>query len=448
MSMSGEDLSRPNGELDSALRIGVFGERGSGKTSLLAAFYGRLGDHVFSTKHKYHLHSIDKKDRVQLTQWNSALVHKTRNFPDATSGGPRLFRFDLMLSDPSVAPVNKPAFGIEWLDYAGGWLDSQQELEGDEKLRQALVLGLRQSQVVVLLVDGAKFKKKKKQYLGEVLSRFKKEIERCNDYAPGRAWPVIDECVIALTKSDLFTASYTAKRFESDLKKHAAAELSALWATLGKIDNVRCRYLLLSAIADSEEKSESATERDDSCGLDLVTPIAVHAQLARAERGLKRGSDGELANVVAQLSGAAGTGSAGLIGVGQLLASVGVGTTVTTGTAVAAGTTGATVAAGATAGGATAGSTAAGAAATGAIGKGALLTVATSLTNPVTALILGSVLVGAVSVGLVSYFVGRSQSKKRQAIAERCQAIAHGLRLLQSEFERPGTTRVYHVASI
>lgn len=277
--MTNTDLQR--------ITIAFFGPSAAGKTTLVSTYYGLQQRHTYEKIHGYRLAALDARDGNALLKNYYGM--QDGRFPQATVIRAHTYRFELKLSG-----LPNPAFQIDWLDYPGGWWESDPEDAQERERRQQTILGLLNAQVGFLLLDGAEYRNEGSAYLKRSLDHFKNEVRKWQDEVrktQGLRLPVIEEWVIALTKSDLFGDDFTAETFCRRVIADAHEQLDGLGATLYgseegsqeklPIKSFGTRFLLLSSAQVDPADRNRVRSVENPLGLELITPAAFASILDR-----------------------------------------------------------------------------------------------------------------------------------------------------------------------
>lgn len=273
------------------IRVAFFGQSAAGKTTLVSSFYGLQQRHSFEKIHGYRLSALDARDGNVLLK-NYYGMQEGR-FPPATSGRDHTYRFEFKLSG-----LARPAFWIDWIDYPGGWWDSEPVDPEEVKNKESCILNLLDAQVGFLLLDGAEYKANPQMYLRLTLDHFKNQVRSWQDVIRGRAKddrvPVIEEWVIVLTKADLVGKDFSAEQLCRQMLTQAKEQLDGLTAALfarpdndnekAEIKTFGTRYLLVSSAEVDAGDPRRVTSVENPLGLDLIAPAAFAAALDRVAR--------------------------------------------------------------------------------------------------------------------------------------------------------------------
>ncbi len=268
------------------MRVGVFGASAAGKTSLLASFFG--SQQRFDTEQRlgYRMTAVDVNDGNRLLR--DYYQMQEGHFPQSTAlTRARTYEFDLKL-----AGQVRPAVRIEWIDYKGGWWESDQPLDLSEREgRQTCILELLDADGCILLLDGEKYKDEatRADYLREEFSRYGREIQLWLKVAAKnnrRPQTVIKDWIIVLSKADLLGSGYRAEDFHKAVLVHAFEQQARLTELLGnkpsEAEEANRRfgthYMLLSAAQANQRQVVSV---DNNVGLDFIVPALLKTFLLK-----------------------------------------------------------------------------------------------------------------------------------------------------------------------
>lgn len=269
--------------------LGVFGQRGCGKTVLLATYFGQRSLAYFQEQHGYYLTSSNVSQRVDLSRLYTKMTSPERRLPQSSYKGtvyPFSFRIDGM---------SKACFELNWGDYPGEWWrQGSEDLDHETyKERAKMIEFLLTCDSGILLLDGKKILEDQSQvYCLSVLNEFRQEIESQLDEAEQRGLnPTYPEhWIIGITKADLFGPKYSAKDLYNNYLENniVKAEINAISKRLGK-DEFGKNYLLLSSAEISIQ--EEIKDLNKSFGLDLIAPLVFESALNKLHEKLEYASD-------------------------------------------------------------------------------------------------------------------------------------------------------------
>ncbi|MDR1708886.1 MAG: hypothetical protein LBS70_04115 [Candidatus Accumulibacter sp.] len=252
--------------------IAVFGQSGSGKTCLLSAFYGLQFEPDFRNRAGYWINSANSGDHQRLM--HDYLNMKDNQLPPPTRYAHKAFEFDVTVKDLKESPGK-----LVWHDYPGEWWTETRE--GIEQQRKIDAFrDLLQSDVALILCDGAMLKQNGSKYIKKLIGDIRSELERIkNELAPNgklkrfpRVW------MICLSKSDLFPDK-DVYWFRDEVIKAAVGELDVLRNAIGEIiggdefQSVGDDYLLLSSVKIDPETGAVVNMKEQT-GVDLIMPSA------------------------------------------------------------------------------------------------------------------------------------------------------------------------------
>lgn len=262
-----------------AIHIAFWGGVSSGKTSLMARYYGLLKN------------QLDNDPNFDLVPFGDDALHlisyydiitKLNVFPATTTAfSNRTYNFAYCHEN-----TTEKVLPIEWVDYPGKWWQGKDI--SDESKRHTCLISICSSEVIFLLIDGFEFIKSPESYLPEVIKRYHEELldlKRTSEFQSREK--KLDEFVITLTKTDLVRKKdpqFSAKTFKNTLEQYAGAELQKLWNEINPLG--KRKYLTLS-IGSSDESGKKIVAHN-YIGLDAVAPLAFMAAAGRAQKAHDR----------------------------------------------------------------------------------------------------------------------------------------------------------------
>lgn len=265
-------------------QVAVLGESGSGKTTLLATFYGRQQSAAFDAANRYRLRAAETSQGTELL----TIYHRLSGnaLAPATKFAERLYTFDLLPTGSSTS-----ACQLKWIDYPGEWwTETPTSNDEQERKRQALA-SLIQSDVAILLLDGARFKQDPDLYTNRLLKSFRDELGRIRvhltrlQHLPLAAFPRV--WVLALSKCDLLPG-VSAEHLREQVSRAAHEEVMALqeeMRTLIRTPNklsIGTDYLLLSSALFSSDNPAQVVDPNKTVGIEVITGIAAIAPIRHA----------------------------------------------------------------------------------------------------------------------------------------------------------------------
>lgn len=263
------------------IRIALFGQSSSGKTTLLASYYGNQQSNGFEAEHGYRL-------AVEETSKGNRLLsryYKMENgeFPLGTETFEE-YHFNFM-----VHKLHEPSFKIVWYDYPGGWWENTPKDEEEKRVRKKAFMDLLQCHVGVLLVDGEQFNKKGTSYVNCLLDQFKNEIRNIKDSLASDGNPVTDfpkQFIIAISKADTLSESITAKDICKTIVSNGSEQLEGLAKIIDSKD-FGSQYLLISSV---KAKNNKVINAHQYIGIQLIAPVALLSVLTELAKIVGRGS--------------------------------------------------------------------------------------------------------------------------------------------------------------
>lgn len=254
------------------IRLALFGESGSGKSTFISSFYGNLESHAYLEKYGYKILCADKKKKAEL----ESKFYNMRDHFQFPKGTDRVSCYEFDFATLKNANTN---FKIRWNDYPGGWWSQSYQGISDDAIRQEALKDLLFSHVGVMLLDGAKLTKDGPDYIKKTFNTFysgfksitselsKKKISE-NGGLPA-IW------IISVSKSDLLDPEISAKSIRETIVKYALDDLNQLQDLVG--DHFGENIILCSAAKAEGQKIISVYEWE---GLQLFAPVALIATLS------------------------------------------------------------------------------------------------------------------------------------------------------------------------
>ena len=269
-------------DVDTEIRLALFGQSGAGKTALLASYFGNQQRHTFEARHGYRLEAEDTSDGNELLGRYYGM--EQGRFPRGTDDF-REHRFSLILKLPEQS---ERVFRVVWYDYPGGWWEREPSDEGERQARRQALERLATSHVGILLIDGDKYATQGISYVRTLLAQFRNEMSRLAPLRVDDALP--RQWIIAVSKADLLPPGTTAEDVARDLLASAGDELSGLASALPSQASFGRHFLLLSA---ARGDGAQVMDAHRYLGLTLVAPLALSAILsafvADADQGTQYG---------------------------------------------------------------------------------------------------------------------------------------------------------------
>lgn len=263
--------------------IAVFGESGSGKTVLLSSFYGAAQEPGFTDNHLYRIICDSFKQGTKLHKNYLGMREKARP-PMGNRFNAETYSFTLKLKEESAdnrqaSPFN--ALKLVWHDYPGEWLNDGANSEEEGLVRLNTFKDLVQSDVALILVDGAQLiadEDNVERYLKSLLGNLKNTLLPLRDdlLSDGKKLVKFPRIwMFALTKCDLLP-HYNAYAFRDLLLGNVGGEIADLRQILsGFIDGEEALSVGEDYILTSSAKFEAGQiNLDDRVGINLVLPVA------------------------------------------------------------------------------------------------------------------------------------------------------------------------------
>lgn len=188
--------SQPNADSKATIRIALFGESGSGKTTFLSKYFGIVGSGTFGRQFGYDISCVDKEKGAELLHKYFDMTDNN-TFPPSTHDIGRYYPFMF-----NIYKQPKPILHFEVSDYPGEWWNkSPLPPEANEFLASLLA-----SDVGFLFIDGSKYLKHGKGYLCALFGSFYNAIVHM---PPSLNLP--KQWVLIISKCDLLEEAFSAK---------------------------------------------------------------------------------------------------------------------------------------------------------------------------------------------------------------------------------------------
>lgn len=262
------------------IRIALFGQMSSGKTTLLASYFGNQQMNSFEKEHGYRLavDDIAKGNRLLSKYYKM----EKGEFPLGTA------TFEEYHFNFKVHGLTEPSFKIVWYDYPGGWWQSTPIDEEEKSVRREAFKNLLQSHVGILLVDGGEYINEGNSYVNCLLDQFKNEIRNIKDSLASDGSPMTDfpkQWIIALSKADILSESATAEDFCKKTVSEGNEQLEGLADAINSKD-FGSQYMLISSVKCHDKKIINAHQY---IGIQLIAPVALLSVLDELAKKVGRG---------------------------------------------------------------------------------------------------------------------------------------------------------------
>lgn len=261
------------------IRIALFGQRHSGKSTFLASYYGHQQTHAFNKKHGYGLRADAGVGNALLSRFYAM---QEGAFPNPTTAFAE-YKFDLLVSE-----VPKPSLRVTWYDYPGEWWTESPKTDEESRVRKDALAKLLSSHIGILLLDGDKYRRDSKGYVCSTLSQFRQEILRLRDEcsAAGRPMTEFPEFwIIALSKADLLPDSVSARDVAKEILAHSLIPLQDVSQAIDS-QSFGNQFLLLSS---AKGDGGRVVDPRQYVGLQLVAPLALAPALSVEAQRRQRG---------------------------------------------------------------------------------------------------------------------------------------------------------------
>jgi hypothetical protein len=272
------------------LKLALFGPSASGKTTLLASYFGNLQRNSFEELAGYRLEAENISVGNQLLQRYYNMESDGR-FPLGTDQFAE-YRFDLKIRD-----LPNPGLRVTWYDYPGGWWERAPEDASEEFARREAIAKLLTSHVGVILIDGQRYVAEGINYVRHTLDQFRSEIRRISDFYASEGQPLTEfpnQWIIAISKADLLPVGTTAEAICKTIVGGAADQLAGTGAALGA-KAFGHQFLLLSSVQGDGARVIDAHRY---MGLQLIAPVAFLSVLTELADKADKGTVWEVLTVV------------------------------------------------------------------------------------------------------------------------------------------------------
>ena len=281
------------------IRIALFGPSSSGKTSLLASYYGNQQKTGFEERHGYHLTVEDTSAGNRLLSRYYKM--EEGDFPLGTD------TFEEYCFGFKVHELTDPSFKIVWYDYPGGWWENTPKDESEELARRETFRNLLQSHAGILLIDGEQYDKRGIAYVHYIFDQFKNEIRRIKDCLASEGKPIDafpKQWVIAISKADILPDNITAEDICNKIVTDTRDQLDGLKKAVNSED-FGCQFMLISS---AKGEGKKVINSHQYIGLQLIAPVVLLGILAECAQKIGRKQVyGPFAGIFRKLQGLMGS---------------------------------------------------------------------------------------------------------------------------------------------
>lgn len=263
------------------IRMALFGQSASGKTTLLSSYFGNQQRNSFEEIHGYRLVADD------ISVGNQLLARYYRmekgEFPLGTEQFVE-YEFGMKIRD-----LPESSLRIVWYDYPGGWWERSPKDASEAQARRAALAKLLTCHVGIILIDGMRYQTEGLPYVWQLLDQFTAEARRISDDFAADGQPLSTfpkEWILAVSKADLLPDELTAEAICKNVIAGAADQI----AGVGRAVNATSfghQFLLLSAVQGDGSRVVDAHRY---VGLQLVAPVAVLSVLAELLEDADKGT--------------------------------------------------------------------------------------------------------------------------------------------------------------
>jgi GTPase SAR1 family protein len=276
------------------IRLALFGQSASGKTTFLASYFGNQQRNSFEEAHGYRLEAEDISDGNQLLSRYYRM--EAGEFPLGTEQFTE-HGFGLKLHG-----LPEPGLRIVWYDYPGGWWERTPKDNSEKLARREAFAKLLTSHVGILLIDGMRFRKDGLPYVRQLFDQFRAEVRRISDDFKNADSPLETlphQWVLAISKADLLSADQTAEVICKEIVAGAADQLAGVAKAMNST-TFGNQFLLLSSVRGDGAR---VTDAHQYVGLHLVAPVALVSVLSElASKETKGSGFGMLRGIVERLA--------------------------------------------------------------------------------------------------------------------------------------------------
>lgn len=270
-------------KIQQEIQIALFGQSASGKTTLLASYFGNQQRNSFEKEHGYRLAAKDTSMGNKLLS-RYYKMEEEGEFPLGTVTFEE-YHFNFMVHN-----IAEPSFKIVWHDYPGGWWENSPKDKNEEQVRREAFKNLLKSHVGILLIDGEKYHRHGKSYVNPLFDQFKNEIRNIKDSLASDGNPIADfpkQWIIAISKADILPESMTAEDICKKIVMSSSDQLAGLAEAVDSKD-FGCQYMLISSAIGKDKKVINAHQY---IGIQLIAPVALLSVLDEIAKtmGTERG---------------------------------------------------------------------------------------------------------------------------------------------------------------
>lgn len=275
------------------IRIALFGQSGSGKTTFLASYYGNQQRNSFEENKGYTLEADDISDGNQLLSRYYQM--EDGKFPQGTD------KFSEYKFNFKITGINRTGMNIVWYDYPGGWWERTPMDPSEAQARSSALNKIMGSQIGIILIDGQKYLKDGLPYVRALLDGLKNEIRRISS-SPENAGvgSLPTQWFIAISKADLLSKETTAETICKSILKGAADQLQGVAKSVNS-KSFGHQFLLVSSAAADGSK---VIDVHRFIGLQLIAPLSLLSILSEFVEKADNGKIyGALENILKAVSG-------------------------------------------------------------------------------------------------------------------------------------------------
>ncbi len=268
------------------IRFAVFGAKSSGKTTMLAAYFGSQQTDAFCREHGYYFSADSTQDGTELL----AQFHRLEDgvFPPSSSDHHEyVFSF-------FVDGLTEPSFKIRWLDYPGGWWDREPKDTEEKADRDAALHSLLNCHACIFLLDGEKYVNEGITYVRTALDQFRNEGRKIQqafaDLKATSEWP--QNWIIGISKADLLPPKVSAEDISKEILKGAHDSINGLSKILNDA-SLGHKIILLASV---KTKRNKIVDPSNHIGFTVLAPAVLLGSLQQVHEKMSEGKNMDAAS--------------------------------------------------------------------------------------------------------------------------------------------------------
>lgn len=270
------------------ISFAVFGAKNSGKTTMLAAYYGSQQTDAFCREHGYYFSADSTTDGNELL----AKFHRLEDgiFPPSS---PDLHEYVFSFFVDGLA---EPSFRVRWMDYPGGWWEREPRDMAEKADRDTALHRLLNCHACIFLIDGEKYLSEGMTYVRTSLDQFRNEGRKIqqafSELNESSDWP--QNWIIGLSKADLLSPKITAEDISKDILKGASDSISGLSKILND-ESLGHKVLLLASV---KTKRNKIVDPFNHIGFNVLAPAVLLANIQQVRDRMPEGKGMDVAKRV------------------------------------------------------------------------------------------------------------------------------------------------------